>query len=114
MRTRFALLALLAVVVAGCGGQKTTKGSHVDIVGQVYLVHRDEVDAIWFAVYTDKTQSAKMLVKYADPNFRVEENQFVHVVGVVDQNLETPNILMWDPDPVVLASEATVVTQPLG
>ncbi len=123
MRTRLVLLAVLALVAAGCGGKKTTftnpmdkyNGTPVDIVGQVYLVYRDDPGAIWFAVYADvKDLAGKTLVKYPDPNFMVDENQLVHVAGVVNNDLQTPDMIMWDPDPVVLASKATVVTQPSG
>ena len=119
MRSRLALLALLAVVVGGCGGGgKTTKSgaSHVDFVGQVFLVYRDEPDATWFMIYADPTQLAgKTLVKYPVKDFRVGENDFVHVVGDVATDLATPDMMMWDAaDPVVLASEATVVPQPAG
>ena len=47
--------------------------------------------ATWFAVYADvKDMAGQTLVKYPDPNFFVEENQLVHVVGVVDNDLRRP------------------------
>ena len=125
-----AVLALLAVVVAGCGGggKKTTftnanwsqlqfsngtyDGAPVDFTGQVYFVADRELDGIWLMVYADvKRQNFKTLVKVPDTNFQVQENELVHVVGVVDQKAQLPSMVMWDSEPIVVASSATVVTQ---
>jgi hypothetical protein len=135
MRTRLAVLVVLAIVVAGCGGsaKKTTftntnwgqlefnaatgkdNGSPVDFVGQVYLADLQEPGAVWFAVYVDyKHLNFRTLVKYAPTNFLVQENQFVHVVGTVEQSTATPDMIMWDNEPIVVASKATFVKQPSG
>lgn len=135
MRSRLVLLALLVVVAAGCGGghKKTTftnanwgaiefnaqtgkyNGSPVDFVGQVYLADLQEPGAVWFAVYADvKGLNFRTLVKYPDTHFLVQENQLVHVVGTVAQDTKTPDMIMWDTEPVVLASKATIVKQPSG
>ena len=137
MRTRLTVvvLALLVAVAGGCGGgsKKTTftnanwddiefnaqtgkyNGSPVDIVAQVYFVADTERDAIWFMVYADfKTLNFRTLVKVPDPNFEVQQDQFVHVVGTIEQNAELPSMVMWDAGPVVVASKATVIQQPSG
>jgi hypothetical protein len=135
MRTRLAVLVVLAIAVAGCGGgaKKTSftnanwdqlefnaqtgkyNGSPVDFVGQAFLVDLNEPGAVWFMVYADyKNLNFRTLVKYPYPNFRAEENNFVHVVGVVNQTTATPDMIMWDEGPIVVASKATVVPQPSG
>jgi hypothetical protein len=136
MRTCLALLALLAVVAAGCGGggAKKTKftnanwgelqfnvqqgmynNSPVDFVGQAFLVDLNEPDGVWVSVYADyKNLNYRTLVKVPDTSFRIEQNQFVHVIGTVREDIATPDMLMWDSGPVILASEATVVPQPSG
>ena len=134
MRTRLAVLVVLAIVVAGCGGGKKTtftnknwgslefnaqqgkyNGSPVDFVGQAFLVDLNEPGAVWFMVYADyKRLNFRTLVEYPHPDFRIEENNFVHVVGVVDQTTATPDMIMWDEGPIVVASKATVVPQPSG
>jgi hypothetical protein len=135
MRTRLAVLVVLAIVAAGCGGggKKTTftnanwdqlefnaqtgkyNSSPVDFVGQAFLVDLNEPGAVWFMVYADyKRLNFRTLVEYPHPNYRIEENQFVHVVGVVDQTTATPDMIMWDEGPIVVASKATVVPQPSG
>jgi hypothetical protein len=137
MRTRLTVvvLALLVAVAAGCGGgsKKTTftnanwgdiefnaqtgkyNGSPVDIVAQVYFVAETERDAIWFMVYADAAQeNFRTLVEVPDGSFKVEQNDFVHIVGTIEQNTELPSMVMWDTGPVVVASKATVVPQPSG
>jgi hypothetical protein len=135
MRTGLVVLVVLAIVVAGCGGgaKKTTftnanwgdiefnaqtgkyNGSPVDIVAQVYFVADMEYDSIWFMVYADVAQlNFRTLVKVPDANFQVQQNQFVHIVGTIEQDAELPSMVMWDTGPVVVASKATVVKQPSG
>lgn len=135
MRTGLVVLVVLAIVVAGCGGgaKKTTftnanwgdiefnaqtgkyNGSPVDIVAQVYFVADMEYDSIWFMVYADVAQlNFRTLVKVPNPNFKVQQDQFVHIVGTIEQDTELPSMVMWDTGPVVVASKATVVKQPSG
>ena len=128
-----ALVAALLLTVAGCGGKKTVtftstnwgtlevgaskyNGAHVDITGQVFLVDLEQPDATWFGIYADvKGLTWRTIVEVPRPNFMIQENQIVHVVGVVDQTLPKPDsVLGFDVEPVILASKATFIARPPG
>jgi hypothetical protein len=129
---RFVLvLALaLAIVASGCGGKQETftsenfgtlmsePGKHdnakVDVVGQVFLVDRESTNAVWIGIYADpKGMTWETMVKIPKATFFVEENQLVHVVGTVHQDLPKPvSMAGFDIEPVVLADTAAVTPSP--
>ena len=126
-------LSLVALLAAGCGGGKgkpkttfTNKnwadvqvnsasgkldGSPVDLTGPIFLVDNQEPDGIWFAIYADKAQSFRVLVRYSDLSFQPEENDVVHVIGTIEQSTPTPDMVMWDAGPVVVAGKAKIISR---
>ena len=132
MRLRLALCLLLAIV-AGCGGSKQTTftnenyqtlidhpasyaGAHVDVVGQVQQVVRDEQGVEWLLVYVDvKHASWVTLVEVPDASSAIGARKLVHLVGTVKQGLTVPfDLGGYESAPVVLADKATVVTRTTG
>jgi hypothetical protein len=126
MHLRLALIAAIVLAIAGCGSKPVTftranystlmsgapsyGGAHVDIVGQVFLVDREQLDFTWVAIYADpKNLTWETIVEIPEPNFSVQENQLIHVVGVVRPNLPRPvSMAGFDLEPVILASKATI------
>lgn len=130
---RLAPLLAVVVLLAGCGGGKQSEpkttftngnwadvqfnsatgkldGSPVDVTGPVFLVDNQEPDGVWFAIYADKAQSFRVLVHYGDLSFQPEENDVVHVVGKIDQSMQTPDMVMWDEGPIVDAGKAKILS----
>ena len=118
----------------GCGAKRTTitfthanyrtlidhpakyAGAHVDVVGQVQQVARDEQDVEWLLVYVDvKHASWVTLVEVPTASSTIVERQLVHVVGTVKQGLTVPfDLAGYETAPVVLADTATVTDHASG
>jgi hypothetical protein len=132
LRLALAVGLALALALAGCGSKPVSftranygtlmsnaqryDGAHVDIVGEVFLVDRELPGATWVAIYADpKNLTWETIVEIPEENASVDENQLVHVVGVVKPDLTRPaSMAGFDLEPVILASKATLAKQQPG
>jgi hypothetical protein len=120
-----AVLAVVLLLAPACGHKKPTytnsdyqavvdhptkyAGAHVDVVGQVASVARDEKGAPWLLVYVDaKHASQTTIVEVPPGGSAAAERQLVHVVGTVAKGVTVPfDLGGYENAPVVLADTVT-------
>jgi hypothetical protein len=90
---------------------KAHKGANVDFVGHVFTAPERDKKGVYFQVWADpKNSENNTIVAYAEPRFRVAENDYVHVVGTVTGEFKDKNAFGGEVrGPVVLAETVKVV-----
>jgi hypothetical protein len=122
-----AVLAAVLLLAPACGHKKPTfrngdyqtvidhpakyAGAHVDVVGQVASVARDEKGAPWLLVYIDAKHASQATIVEVPPGGNAPaERQLVHVVGTVVKGAEVPfDLGGYESAPVVLADNVSPV-----
>lgn len=97
-----------AVLDTDPGGHK---GASVDIVGQVFAAVERDADGTYWQMWADPRNSEwNTLVLYSDPDFRIKDQDYVHVLGVVHDVFEGENAFGGlITAPAILAISAEVV-----
>jgi hypothetical protein len=87
------------------------KGAKVDFVGRVFTTPERDKKGVYLQVWEDaKNSENNTIVAYADPQFRVAEDDYVHVVGTVKSEFKGKNAFGADVTaPVVIAETLRVV-----
>lgn len=129
------VLAFVAVIVAGCGGENTAtnqndqkkftkenwseldtnpdnfKGAAVDVVGKIFLVPEKDEDGTYFQMYADpKNSEFNTIVASSDPDLKIEDGDFVHVIGSVKGSFKGKNAFGGElTAPTVIAQKVEIV-----
>lgn len=87
------------------------KGASVDVVGKVFGTVEKDVEGIYWQMWADpKTNEFNTAVAYADPNFALKSDDYVHVIGKVTGSFKGKNAFGGEVTAVSLAAtRATVV-----
>jgi hypothetical protein len=108
--TVFLILLLSVVLFAACSSEPVStepltdeeiaqmytdpaafKGRPVTLTGKVFLVERD-ADAVYMQVYQDpENYENNTIIGYADPDFDVEDDDYIKVTGTVEDEFEGTN-----------------------
>jgi hypothetical protein len=116
-----AVLTAVLLLAPACGHKKPTftnrnyqtvvdhpskyAGAHVDVVGQVASVARDEKGAPWLLVYVDAKHASQTTIVEVPPGGNAAvERRLVHVIGTVAKGVNVPfDLGGYENAPVVLA-----------
>lgn len=88
------------------------KGAKVSIVGQVFVAPEKDENGVYWQMWADpKSSNWNTLVTYAHPDFEVDEQDFVKVVGEVEGQYEGTNLMGADVTAVkVTARDVKIVS----
>ena len=122
---RILVVSLVALLLVGCGGKKTTftnlnyqtlidnptkyDGAHVDVHGQIASVAHDAKGSLWLLVYVDARHASETtLVSVPNGGGAVAERELVHIVGTVKEGVEVPfDLGGYEYAPIVQAETVT-------
>lgn len=87
------------------------KGARVDIVGKVFIAPQRDANGTYWQMYADpKNSEWNTIVAIRDPNFSIQEDAYVHVVGIVKGTFDGTNAFGAKLTvPSIIANQATVV-----
>lgn len=87
------------------------KGAAVDIVGKVFLTPERDSKGTYWQMWADPRDSEwNTVVYYPDPNLRIKDQDYVHVVGVVKDAFKGENAFSGTiTAPAIIASTVQVV-----
>jgi hypothetical protein len=91
------------------------EGAHVDIIGKVFIAPERTTDAVAWQMWASPNDSEwNTLVKIDDPNFQIEDGDYVRVVGTVAGSYEGQNLMGGTVQAVVILAEIAEVVDALA